>query len=417
MIKRLRIRFVAVFFISMSILVSIVMGCIFGFMCSTEVLKTKDLLEKIVSSGGIDSGYSFYDNIENNQNESNNSLQQVQRDTIVVYFSPKSVYPVSYQFATDNDFHKDELFMLSYQINMNKTTDKTYGVVELTGVEYRYLLSNNILVLVDKTYEIDLIKRLSRILLISEGVTLLILLTISIILSIWITAPIERSWKKQKEFIADASHELKTPLTVIDANIDVVLNNNSDTIENQRKWLENIKEETESMSLLVNDMLYVAKTDANKDKFEPVKFNLSDVTENLSLGFETMAFEKGKRFVSNIEPDINYTGDKDLIKQLIKILLDNAIKYSAENGNIFLELKKNDKNKIYLVVSNDGELISDNEKKLIFERFYRTDKSRARVTGGSGLGLSIAKTIVKRHNGAINVQTIDNKYNSFVVIL
>ena len=421
MIKKLRIRFVAIFMISMSILVFTVMGCVFAFMSNSEAYATQQLLQKIASAGGLETGVEFNNQITQNdtKDEQQGFLKQIQRDAILVHFSSMSIYPISYECEVASEIDADELYETALKLNIKRGSVRREltGNVKLSDKEYRYLLTNNVLVLVDKSYEADMLKRLLTILLISGVVAFAVLLAISIILARWTTAPVERAWQKQREFVADASHELRTPLTVIDANIDVVINNSDDTVENQKKWLSNIKDETKSMALLVNDLLYIAKTDARRDKFEPTEFNLSNLIENSSLGFESLAFEKGKNYSSNIEADIIYNGDKNLINQLVKILLDNAIKYSAEKGNIFLELKKTEKNKIYLVVSNDGEILSEEDKQLVFERFYRTDKSRARETGGTGLGLSIAKSIVNRHNGTITIQTIDSKYNSFVVTL
>lgn len=346
-------------------------------------------------------------------------LKRVESDTFLVKFNASSVYPTYYEYHTSEEFNASELFDIAVRINLSVSQGDvpSRGIVEFNGSQYRYLMSRNSLVLVNRQSEIDALQRVMVPLILSGFVALILFFGISVLIARWTTNPIEKSWTKQREFVADASHELKTPLTVIDANIDVVLNNKDKTIESQDKWLRNIKEETSSMSALVNDLLNIAKSDAGKTKFEPCEFNLSDTVENLVLGFELIAFEKGKTLSSDIAENINYVGDKDSIKQLIKILLDNAVKYSAEHGNIFVELKKTEKHKIYLVVSNDGELIGEEDRKRIFERFYRTDKSRARVTGGSGLGLSIAKDIVEQHKGTIKAEIIDNKYNSFVVTL
>ena len=402
---------------------------------TSEVKRTTDRLEQVSKSERVNMGEIFNivseDDTENDTYEATEDgeqpipkdrrfdpLKRVEIDTFLVKFYSNSVYPTYYEYHTSEDFDSDELYNLAVKINLSVSNGDvpSRGLVEFNGSQYRYLMSKDSLVLVNRQSEIDALQRVLVPLLLSGLVALIIFFAISVFLAYWTTKPIEKSWTKQREFVADASHELKTPLTVIDANIDVVLNNKDKTIESQDKWLRNIKEETKSMSALVNDLLNIAKSDAGRTKFEPCEFNLSDTVENLVLGFEIIAFEKGKTLNSDIGENINYVGDKDSIKQLIKILLDNAVKYSAENGNIFVELKQTDKHKIQFIVSNDGELISEEDRKRIFERFYRTDKSRARVTGGSGLGLSIAEAIVHQHKGTIKAEIIDNKYNSFVVI-
>ena len=419
MIKKLRRRFVAVFMTTMSLIVIAVMVSVFIMVYSSETSRTIQRMEQISLSERVDMGRDFEDEPKDDIIPHADPLNRVEMDTFLVHFESSSVYPSSYEYHSNEDFDADELFDLAVKINLSvaNETVSNMGIVEFNGSEYRYLMSKDSLVLVNRTAEKDAISRVAMPLLFAGIAAVAVFFAISILLARWTTKPIEKSWQKQKEFIADASHELKTPLTVIDANIDVVLNNKGNTVDSQERWLKNIKDETKSMSLLVNDLLSIAKSDANKDKFEPCEFNLSDTVENLVLGFESVAFEKGKVLSSNIQDNVTYTGDKDSIKQLVKILLDNAIKYSAEKGHIFVELKRNEKQKIHIVVSNDGELLSEADRKLVFERFYRTDKSRARVTGGSGLGLSIAKSIVDRHKGAISVEIIDNKYNSFVVTL
>lgn len=422
----------------MSLVVVAVIVAVSVTVYTSEVSRTTDRMEQVSMSERVDMGEIFRIDTDTQVNTEENietdtdselppdpkerrpdPLKRIDFDTFLVKFKSSSVYPSYYECHTSEEFDDNELFDIAYKINLSVSNGEVpnRGIVEFNGSQYRYLMNKNTLVLVNRQSEIEALQRVLIPLVLSGLVAIALFLAISILLARWTTKPIEKSWTKQREFVADASHELKTPLTVIDANIDVVLNNKDKTLESQEKWLRNIKEETDSMSALVNDLLNIAKSDAGKIKFEPCEFNLSDTVENLVLGFELVAFEKGKTLNSDIAENINYIGDKDSIKQLIKILLDNAVKYSAENGNIFVELKQKDKHKIYLVVSNDGELIGEEDRKRIFERFYRTDKSRARVTGGSGLGLSIAKSIVEQHKGTIRAEIIDNKYNSFVVTL
>lgn len=205
-------------------------------------------------------------------------------------------------------------------------------------------------------------------------------------LSFKVFQPIRETFYKHKQFISNASHELKTPITIISANADVLMQNG----ENQ--WVTNIKTQTERLDVLIADMLTLAKIDEGKQINAVEDFNLSDeVLENV-LPFDAVAFEKGKTINLFIDPDIHYKGDVQSARKIINILLDNAIKHATINGEINVTLKK-ENGKPTLSVFNTGSDIPFHDSDKVFERFYRGDASRSRESGGSGLGLSIAKSI------------------------
>jgi len=214
-------------------------------------------------------------------------------------------------------------------------------------------------------------------------------------LSFKVFQPIRESFYKQKQFISNASHELKTPITIISANADV-LKQNSDN-----QWISNIKSQAERLDVLIADMLALAKIDEGKVKINFEEFNLSDeVTENV-LPFDAVAFEKGKTLNLDISPDIIYKGDVSSVKKIVNILLDNAVKHASTNGEINVSLKK-ENGKIILAVFNTGSDIPFHDSYKVFERFYRGDSSRSRESGGSGLGLSIAKSIADSNKWKIS---------------
>lgn len=239
---------------------------------------------------------------------------------------------------------------------------------------------------------------------------LLAFFLISIYLARWSVKPVEEAWDRQRQFIADASHELKTPLTVILANAGIILNHKNDTIESQEKWILFIRDEAERMKKLVEDMLFLAKSDASKLPALKCELNLSDLIWSTSLPFESIAFEHGLVLESEITPDIKMLGNEKEIKQLIGIMLDNACKY-ASKGAVTIRLDKTDR--IHLSIHNCGGSITEEQKKHLFERFYRTDESRDRKAGGYGLGLAIAKSIVDHHQGKIIVKSSENKGTTF----
>lgn len=229
-------------------------------------------------------------------------------------------------------------------------------------------------------------------------------------------APIREAFEKQKQFIGDASHELKTPLAVINTNVDVLLSNGEDSINSQKKWLNYIKSEVERMSKLTNDLLYLTQMDYSDIKMIFSNFNLSETVENVILTMEAVIFENNIVFNYNIDKNLIVHGNNEQIKQVIMILLDNALKYTESNGSIDLSLKRINGSAV-LSITNTGQGISEEHLTRIFDRFYRIDKSRERKSGGYGLGLSIAKAILEQHGGRIYVKSIINQSTTFAIEL
>lgn len=225
----------------------------------------------------------------------------------------------------------------------------------------------------------------------------------------WITKPAVESYNKQKNFIIDASHELKTPLSIIIASADAL---DSDKFE--KKWLDNIKSESERMSVLVKSLLDLSKLENSVDKKMYTNENISKLIQKSVLTFESIAFENKVRIEENIENSINYLCNKNDITELMSILLDNAIRHSKKNSKIIINLYKM-KKEINIEVINKGDEIPKEECEKIFERFYRLDKSRNRDSNRYGIGLAIAKTIVLNHNGKITASSKDG-FTTFKVV-
>lgn len=271
----------------------------------------------------------------------------------------------------------------------------------------------------DQSYEWNSLKALLVNCLLIFSVAVILFLILSLFLSRLALKPVEIAWKQQNQFIADASHELKTPLTVILANLQILSSHKDQTIGDQEKWLDNTKEEVRRMKQLVEELLFLARSDAKivqADHTKKESLDFSDTVLNGVLLFESIAFENKVDLKHDIEPDIPLEGCRDQLKQLVTILLDNGCKYAGKNGSVSVELKKVSHHAV-LKVQNTGELISPEEQKRIFERFYRTDKSRARKSGGYGLGLSIAKTIAEYHKGKIGVSSSPETGTVFTVTL
>ena len=229
-------------------------------------------------------------------------------------------------------------------------------------------------------------------------------------LSAKVFEPIKRILNKQKQFISDASHELKTPVSIISANTDVI------ATEENKTYTDSIKKQVERLNFLVNDLLTLARLDEGNAKTVKETFDLSGEVVQTVLPFDAVAFEKGKTLNCDIEENILFEGAKDAVKQIITILLDNAVKYSAAGGEIKVSLFKQGA-RIILSVYNDGSLIPESDSEKIFERFYRGESSRARDLGGNGLGLSIAKSLAVANKWTIEAQSVFGKSMTITLTL
>lgn len=239
-------------------------------------------------------------------------------------------------------------------------------------------------------------------------------LVISLMLSKIALHPVEESWTKQKQFVADASHELKTPLSVIMANTEIIASHQNETVESQMKWIENTRSEAQRMADLVADLLFLAKNDDGMT-VQMQDTDYSDCVNTIVLGYEAIFYENHKVFQYAISPDLRVFGNDAQLKQLATILLDNANKYSKNDGNIDLRLYANGRHAV-LTVSNDSEQMTDEQLGHLFDRFYTVDLSRNRNSGGNGLGLSIAQAICQTHDGSISVYC-ENSRTTFTVTL
>lgn len=228
--------------------------------------------------------------------------------------------------------------------------------------------------------------------------------------------PVETAWKQQRQFVADASHELKTPLTVILANTGIVLAHPSDTVSAQSKWLEYTQEEARQMKGLVEDLLFLAKSDAARQELQTAQVDLSELVQGCLLPFEPVAFEAGVRLDAQVDPGLILTGDEAQLRRLVRILLDNGVKYAGAEGAVSLTLTRQ-QDKLRLTVRNTGAPIPPEHLPHLFERFYRADAARNRAQGGYGLGLAIAKAIVEHHRGRISVSSAVESGTVFTVLL
>lgn len=316
-------------------------------------------------------------------------------------------------------------------IEMANANDELSGNVTLSGYNLRYLkLPNGMggykVAFSDATTEIVTIRFMARAYSVAAFFFFAIMFMFSDYMANKAIAPVEKTWKHQNQFVADASHELKTPLTVILANMDIMSANPDSTIAEQQKWIENTKSEAKRMTDLVNDMLFLARGDAGQElTFNFMDVNVSALVEDCVLTFESVAFEKGVQLIENITEDVIIKADEAKLKQAIIILIDNALKYVDDKGQILVSLKYvgkyvgrvPGKSFVKISVSNTGTPIPKDKQAQVFERFFRVDESRTREKGGYGLGLAIAANIMQAHEGNIALDYSDRRGTCFSLTL
>ncbi len=298
------------------------------------------------------------------------------------------------------------------------------------------------------------ISNFRSVLFISIGISFAGMLAVFLLLIFFsgrIVKPVSESYEKQKRFITDAGHEIKTPLTIIDADAELV------ELEcGESEWLDDIKKQTKRLTTLTNDLIYLAKMEEGQKNSVRIEFPLSDVVLETADSFRARAINEGKKLEIDVQPEISYCGDEKAIRQLVSILVDNAVKYADNEGNIKVSLmyatqkqdvifksskvisKKNSSEmeqssevkKLYgasktagasrsikLEVYNTCEHIDAESVKHLFDRFYRAEQSHNSQTGGYGIGLSVAKAVVEAHKGKISAYTQDGKSLRITVVM
>ena len=266
-------------------------------------------------------------------------------------------------------------------------------------------------------------RSLAATLAVVEVAALAVFFVISLFFSRWALRPVARAWTQQRRFVADASHDLKTPLTVILANTSIALEHPERSVASQSQWLESTQHEAEAMQGLVGDLLALAKMDEEeaaaqsgdaRPAFEEV--DLSDVIEGEALQFESVAFERGVKLESQVEPGIRLRGNEQRLRRLAGTLIDNACKYVDDGGAVDVSLSRSGK-QAKLAVRNTGAPISPEDLPHVFDRFYRADKARTGGAGGHGLGLAIARAIAEEHGGTLTASSTQAEGTVFTATL
>ncbi len=249
------------------------------------------------------------------------------------------------------------------------------------------------------------------------GIAAVILfLAVAGVFSRWALRPVERAWRAQRQFVADASHDLKTPITVILADVAIVLGHTEKTVGDQRQWIESIQHEAKSMQSLASDLLLLAQTDEKSETQQFTQVDLSELTQRELLQFESVAFEGNVSLTTQLQEGLVVQGDAARLRRLVATLADNACKYAGSGGSVHVTLKAAGKICV-LAVRNSGPAIPAEDLPHVFDRFYRADKARTRNKEGHGLGLAIAQAIAQEHGGSIEAQSSDEEGTEFILKL
>lgn len=394
MIKKLKQRIFMIIMFSLSLVTLVIITLNMALSYNNTINTTTSMMNRMID---VDTKREF------NKNDDSKKISE---------FDVEGLYKIVIQDSviTSSSYNAEDIDLNEYLKKiLNKNNQK--GIIGDYVYSVKVIDKNTVIIsmLEDK----NSILHIRKMIILSSSTAIFCIVLIYFLaknISKTIVEPVEKTFEKQKQFISDASHELKTPLAVIEANSDVL----KDQV-GENKWIDYIQNEIESMNKLVNELLLLTKIENVDNVKQYTKLNLSNEVEIIISMFESIAYEKQVVIKNNIESDIMMDGNKEDIEHIVSTLTDNAIKHTNKDGEVIINLKK-EKNEIILEVKNMGEEIPQEEREKIFERFYRIDKSRNRNEKRYGLGLAIAKSTIEKYNGKIEVDYKD-KFTIFRVII
>ncbi len=431
MIKRLRTKFIILSSFSLLLLLGIIVISS-NLLTYRELVGNADMvLDRLAENGGRPNhNIEMPPNGDNHKQENFDDNIQILRDRSwrEAAMSPETMYEARFftaNFSSNGEIltvNTDNIAMVDYETatiyaQSVYSKNKTRGFTN----DFRYLKTAGedgyTIMFLDCGRNLSTFKISLFINVMISFIGLIIIFVIIVICSKKIVRPVSESYEKQKQFISVAGHEIKTPITIIDADAELL----SMEIGDENEWLQDICAQTKRMAALTNDLLSLSRMDENRQQFTMIDFPISDLVGETVTSFQALARSKGKNIKTDITPMLSYNGDESSIRQVVGILLDNAIKYARTDDNgkcrdIEVTLEKKNKN-IVLLVSNSSEAVSEEQLRHFFDRFYRTEQSDKSGEGGYGLGLSIAKAIVEKHKGRISASAPDTQTVQITVTL
>lgn len=444
MIKKLQRKFVLIATLSLLIVMIVVLGTINTINIIQMNRQATEVLELLAANDGRfpdlpDSNKGPYTllhqedslmkpssldskDLTSNTKEDSHDLKNEPKKPLPDHMSPETPFETRYfivRVSTDMQITDVDT---SHIAAISSTEAQEYALTTLAGGKttgfhksYKYLIIENsdgyVLVFMDCHSKIQTVVSflVSSILIAVASVFVVFVL-------IWIFSkrairPVAESIEKQKQFITDAGHELKTPISIISANTDVL-----EILSGQNQWTQSIHNQTTRLSDLVKDLLTLSRMDEDSYQPEWSVFSISDVVTEVYNSFALMAQSTNKTFTASIAQGLSLNGDQSQIRKLLSILCDNAVKYTPEKGDISLTLEPRGKG-ILLCIKNTSSVIPEGDLHRLFDRFYRGESSRSRETGGYGIGLSIAQAIVLSHKGKISAGREGDHSMVFTVLL
>ncbi len=396
MIRKLRLKFVAICMAMVTAVLAVVCFAIFAALRGNVADLSREVLHRVIQEEALSGGRKPEIGVE------------IGGDKVLLPYFTVSVWPggggTYAAYVTGGTYAGlEDTAELTAILEDCLSQEPPEGVIQ--SYSLRYLRRDNglyrRLAFVDMSMERAMLREMMGSYLRIALAAFLLLLGVSVILARWATGPVERAWGQQRQFLSDASHELKTPLTVILSNAELL--SALPLEERPARWTDNILSESQQMKRLVEEMLTLARADNLAQSAVLAEVSLSDVAEDCALAFEPVAFEAGKPLEYHVAEGVTVLGDGDKLRRLVSILLDNAVKYGAEGGTITLALERTER-QARLMVSNPGEPIPAEQLGRLFERFYRADASRGEKSG-FGLGLSIAAVIAQEHKGVLKAES------------
>lgn len=404
MIKKLQKRFVSVAMLAVIIVITLIMGII-NIVNYFTIVKSSDQMTEMISENG-----GFFPH----QNFDPNAIPDKIRDKKEIIASPEAPYETRFftvEFNGNKDVNKintGSIAAVSREDAVEIAKDildsgKSKGFYDV----YRYKVNDTgsgyLLVFLDRSREISSMKGFARISLAISLMGIICIFLLVLFFSKKAIQPIAESYAKQKQFITDVGHELKTPLTIINSNADVI-----EMTQGSDEWTQSIKSQVKRLTKLTNDLVSLSRLDEENAKLVMTDFSVSDALMETLEPYKKLAEQNGKRMDVFAQLNVPYYGNEESIRKLFGILADNSIKYSSDYSTITVSLKPLGRGATIQFI-NTCDSIDKGSHDILFERFYRSDKSRSSETAGYGIGLSIAKAIVLAHRGRINAKSEDGK--------
>lgn len=392
MFNQLKKKLLAINMISISLLMIIAFGSIFFFTYNRTSFEIQNALNRL----------------ESTKPSVDRPLIVPEREiSFILDLDAQNRISSSHSFFSADDAFFENAIALVQSGNNDK-------YIELEGDKWAYRIVNRFdytqMLFIEVTTQLNSLNRLAY----TFVAVFLVMFVLNYLFSNYMTnesiKPIKNAFDQQNQFLTDASHELKTPLAIIGTNVDVLLGGTEDS----EKWLNYIKSEVTRMGKLTENLLYLSQFNDKSSAADISDINMSELCEHVLLGMEAVAFEKNRTLHYDIEPSVFVKGNYEQLSQVLLILLDNAIKYSSDQGCIDVILTRG--SQVHLEVSNDGPGIANDAIDKIFNRFYKIDESRSQ-TAGYGLGLAIAKSIVDHHHGTISCHSELDKTTRFTIKL